>query len=145
MICGPTRDRQAVIYDRESSTKAVKEISEQEVYMGEIPLMTENGTSSSMEAVIVSQLHRSPGVFFSHDSGKTHSSGKLLYNAGDPVSRFLARLRVRSERSGVRSHRPSPQAAGHGAHARAGFDTEQILDMFFDNNVFHLGEEMHWN
>jgi DNA-directed RNA polymerase beta subunit len=72
-----------VIYDKESSTKAVKEIKEQEVYMGEIPLMTENGTFiiNGTERVIVSQLHRSPGVFFDHDRGKTHSSGKLLYTA----------------------------------------------------------------
>ncbi|HHW4675303.1 MAG TPA: DNA-directed RNA polymerase subunit beta, partial [Xylella fastidiosa subsp. pauca] len=67
-----------VIYDRESSTKAVKYIKEQEVYLGEIPLMTENGTFivNGTERVIVSQLHRSPGVFFDHDRGKTHSSGK---------------------------------------------------------------------
>lgn len=72
-----------VIYDRESSTKAVKYIKEQEVYLGEIPLMTENGTFivNGTERVIVSQLHRSPGVFFDHDRGKTHSSGKLLYSA----------------------------------------------------------------
>src|SRR5690242_8303041 len=72
-----------VIYDRESSIKAIKYVKEQEVYMGEIPLMTENGTFivNGTERVIVSQLHRSPGVFFDHDRGKTHSSGKLLYSA----------------------------------------------------------------
>ena len=72
-----------VIYDRESSTKAIKYVKEQEVYMGEIPLMTDNGTFivNGTERVIVSQLHRSPGVFFDHDRGKTHSSGKLLYSA----------------------------------------------------------------
>jgi DNA-directed RNA polymerase subunit beta len=72
-----------VIYDRESATKAVKDIREQEVYMGELPLMTENGTFviNGTERVIVSQLHRSPGVFFEHDKGKTHSSGKLLFSA----------------------------------------------------------------
>lgn len=61
----------------------IKDIREQEVYMGEIPLMTENGTFviNGTERVIVSQLHRSPGVFFDHDRGKTHSSGKVLYNA----------------------------------------------------------------
>ena len=71
-----------VIYDRESSG-AIKDIREQQVYMGEIPLMTENGTFviNGTERVIVSQLHRSPGVFFDHDKGKTHSSGKLLYSA----------------------------------------------------------------
>ncbi|WP_075186038.1 DNA-directed RNA polymerase subunit beta [Teredinibacter haidensis] len=72
-----------IIYDRESSSKAIKDIKEQEVYMGEIPLMTDNGTFviNGTERVIVSQLHRSPGVFFEHDKGKTHSSGKLLYSA----------------------------------------------------------------
>ncbi|RZU47347.1 DNA-directed RNA polymerase subunit beta [Fluviicoccus keumensis] len=72
-----------IIYDRETSVKTIKDIREQEVYMGEIPLMTDNGTFiiNGTERVIVSQLHRSPGVFFDHDKGKTHSSGKLLYNA----------------------------------------------------------------
>ncbi len=74
-----------VIYDRDApaNTKVVKDIKEQEVYMGELPLMTENGTFviNGTERVIVSQLHRSPGVFFDHDKGKTHSSGKLLFNA----------------------------------------------------------------
>jgi len=74
-----------VIYDKEAaaSAKVVKNIQEQEVYMGELPLMTDNGTFviNGTERVIVSQLHRSPGVFFDHDKGKTHSSGKLLFNA----------------------------------------------------------------
>ncbi|HFL2894173.1 TPA: DNA-directed RNA polymerase subunit beta, partial [Acinetobacter baumannii] len=70
-----------IIKDRE--TKSIKDVREQEVYMGEIPLMTENGTFviNGTERVIVSQLHRSPGVFFDHDKGKTHSSGKVLYSA----------------------------------------------------------------
>jgi len=73
-----------VIFDKEAPTaKAVKDIREQEVYMGELPLMTENGTFviNGTERVVVSQLHRSPGVFFEHDKGRTHSSGKLLYAA----------------------------------------------------------------
>jgi DNA-directed RNA polymerase subunit beta len=63
--------------------KVVKEVKEQEVYMGEVPLMTDNGSFiiNGTERVIVSQLHRSPGVFFEHDKGKTHSSGKLLFSA----------------------------------------------------------------
>ena len=71
-----------VIMDRESP-ETVKEVKEQEVYMGEIPLMTTNGSFviNGTERVIVSQLHRSPGVFFEHDRGKTHSSGKLLFSA----------------------------------------------------------------
>src|SRR3954469_7927226 len=77
---------QLIIYDRESSTpgsKVVKEVKEQEVYMGEVPLMTDYGSFivNGTERVIVSQLHRSPGVFFEHDKGKTHSSGKLLFSA----------------------------------------------------------------
>src|SRR5690606_21001046 len=64
-------------------TKSIKDVREQEVYMGEMPLMTDNGTFviNGTERVIVSQLHRSPGVFFDHDKGKTHSSGKVLYSA----------------------------------------------------------------
>ncbi|MFN0184469.1 MAG: DNA-directed RNA polymerase subunit beta [Aquabacterium sp.] len=75
---------QMIIYDRESHpAKVVKEIKEQEVYMGEVPLMTDYGSFivTGTERVIVSQLHRSPGVFFEHDKGKTHSSGKLLFSA----------------------------------------------------------------
>ena len=74
-----------VIYDKESSAKVkpVKYVKEQEVYMGDLPLMTETGTFivNGTERVIVSQLHRSPGVFYDHDRGKTHSSGKLLFSA----------------------------------------------------------------
>ncbi len=70
------------IMDKEASKPTVKEVKEQEVYMGEIPLMTQNGSFviNGTERVIVSQLHRSPGVFFEHDRGKTHSSGKLLFS-----------------------------------------------------------------
>ncbi len=74
-----------VVFDKDEATgtKTVRDIKEQEVYLGEIPLMTENGTFiiNGTERVIVSQLHRSPGVFFEHDYGKTHSSGKLLFSA----------------------------------------------------------------
>jgi DNA-directed RNA polymerase subunit beta len=72
-----------VILDREASTETIKDVKEQEVYMGEIPLMTENGSFviNGTERVIVSQLHRSPGIFFEHDRGKTHASGKLLFSA----------------------------------------------------------------
>jgi DNA-directed RNA polymerase subunit beta len=71
------------IMDREAAKPTIKEVKEQEVYMGEIPLMTETGSFvvNGTERVIVSQLHRSPGVFFEHDRGKTHSSGKLLFSA----------------------------------------------------------------
>ena len=73
---------QLEIYDRDAPT-TVKEVRENEVYMGEIPLMTEKGSFiiNGSERVIVSQLHRSPGIFFENDKGKTHSSGKLLFSA----------------------------------------------------------------
>src|SRR6202035_1828079 len=69
--------------DEETGAKSVKDIKEQDVYMGDIPLMTMNGTFvvNGTERVIVSQMHRSPGVFFDHDKGKTRSSGKLLFAA----------------------------------------------------------------
>ncbi len=75
---------QLMIYDtKDGGERIVRDIKEQEVYFGEIPLMTETGTFiiNGTERVVVSQLHRSPGVFFDHDKGKTHSSGKLLYSA----------------------------------------------------------------
>jgi DNA-directed RNA polymerase subunit beta len=80
----PLRARvRLTILDKEASKPTVKEVKEQEVYMGEIPLMTHTGSFviNGTERVIVSQLHRSPGVFFEHDRGKTHSSGKLLFSA----------------------------------------------------------------
>jgi len=83
-FCAPLRARvRLVIMDREAAKPTVKEVKEQEVYMGEVPLMTETGSFiiNGTERVIVSQLHRSPGVFFEHDRGKTHSSGKLLFSA----------------------------------------------------------------
>src|SRR6059036_2067842 len=69
--------------DEETGAQSIRDVKEQEVYFGEIPLMTENGTFiiNGTERVVVSQLHRSPGAFFDHDKGKTHSSGKLLYSA----------------------------------------------------------------
>src|SRR5512145_3345336 len=76
---------QLVLWDVDPHTgsRSIKNVKEQEVYFGEIPLMTTNGTFmiNGTERVIVSQLHRSPGVFFEHDKGKTHASGKLLYSA----------------------------------------------------------------
>ena len=82
--CAPLRAKvRLVIMDKEASKPTIKEVKEQEVYMGEIPLMTPTGSFviNGTERVIVSQLHRSPGVFFEHDRGKTHSSGKLLFSA----------------------------------------------------------------
>ncbi|MEC5399453.1 DNA-directed RNA polymerase subunit beta [Uliginosibacterium sp. H1] len=83
-FASPLRARvRLVIMDKEAPKETIKEVKEQEVYMGEIPLMTTTGSFviNGTERVIVSQLHRSPGVFFEHDRGKTHSSGKLLFSA----------------------------------------------------------------
>jgi DNA-directed RNA polymerase subunit beta len=133
-----------IIFDKESSNKAIKDIKEQEVYMGEIPLMTENGTFviNGTERVIVSQLHRSPGVFFDHDRGKTHSSGKLLYSARiipyrgswldfefDPKDAVFVRIDRR---------RKLPASVLLRA---LGYSTEEILDSFYDTNVFHVRGE----
>ncbi|XOV85917.1 MAG: DNA-directed RNA polymerase subunit beta [Pseudomonadota bacterium] len=133
-----------IIYDKDSSNKAIKDIKEQEVYMGEIPLMTDNGTFviNGIERVVVSQLHRSPGVFFDHDKGKTHSSGKLLYSARvipmrgswldfefDPKDCVFVRIDRR---------RKLPATVLLRA---LGYSSQEILEAFFDNDTFHIVEE----
>ncbi|MCU7881877.1 MAG: DNA-directed RNA polymerase subunit beta [Candidatus Thiodiazotropha sp. (ex Lucinoma aequizonata)] len=132
-----------VIYDKEApaGSKVVKNIREQEVYMGELPLMTDTGTFviNGTERVIVSQLHRSPGVFFDHDRGKTHSSGKLLFSARvipyrgswldfefDPKDNVFVRIDRRRKLPATILLRA------------LGFDTEQILEMFFETDSFSL-------
>ena len=129
-----------VIYDKESTNKAIKDIREQEVYLGEIPLITENGTFiiNGTERVIVSQLHRSPGVIFDHDKGKTHSSGKLLYTARvipyrgswldfefDPKDVLYVRIDRRRKLPATILLRA------------LGYSSEEILGMFFDTSIFH--------
>ena len=126
-----------IIYDKESSNKTIKDIKEQEVYMGEIPLMTDNGTFviNGTERVIVSQLHRSPGVFFDHDKGKTHSSGKLLYSARvipyrgswldfefDPKDLVFVRIDRRRKLPATILLRA------------LGYQAEEILSMFYETN-----------
>ena len=132
-----------VIYDKEASAKnrSVKDVKEQEVYMGEMPLMTNNGTFviNGTERVIVSQLHRSPGVFFDHDRGKSHSSGKLLYSARvipyrgswldfefDPKDSLFVRIDRRRKLPATILLRA------------LGFDSVQMLDMFFEHDVFKI-------
>jgi len=132
-----------VLYDKESTgpERAIKDIKEQEVYMGEIPLMTETGTFiiNGTERVIVAQLHRSPGVFFEHDKGKTHSSGKLLFSARvipyrgswldcefDPKDLVYVRIDRR---------RKLPATVLLRA---LGLSAEEILDGFFDHNDFTI-------
>jgi len=133
-----------VITDKETEDGTVKDIKEQEVYMGEVPLMTETGSLviNGTERVVVSQLHRSPGVFFEHDKGKTHSSGKLLYSARvipyrgswldfefDPKDAVYVRIDRR---------RKIPATVILRA---LGYTTEEILDIFFDTNAISLDGE----
>ena len=124
------------IFDKDAKKKTTpKTVKEQEVYMGEMPLMTENGTFviNGTERVIVSQLHRSPGVLFDHDKGKTHSSGKILYSARvipyrgswldfefDPKDSVFVRIDRRRKLPATILLRA------------LGFNNEQILDTFFD-------------
>jgi DNA-directed RNA polymerase subunit beta len=132
-----------VIYDKDASgtPKPVKDIREQEVYLGEMPLMTDHGTFviNGTERVIVSQLHRSPGVFFDHDKGKTHSSGKLLFSARiipyrgswldfefDPKDSLFARIDRR---------RKLPVTIILRA---LGLTNEEMLNIFFEHNEFFL-------
>jgi DNA-directed RNA polymerase subunit beta len=132
------------LLDKEASKPTVKEVKEQEVYMGEIPLMTATGSFiiNGTERVIVSQLHRSPGVFFEHDRGKTHSSGKLLFSARvipyrgswldfefDPKDYLYFRVDRR---------RKMPVSILLKA---MGMTPEQILDTFFEKDTFHFSDQ----
>ncbi|MGY8788859.1 MAG: DNA-directed RNA polymerase subunit beta, partial [Pseudomonadales bacterium] len=133
-----------IIYEKESTAKVIKDIKEQEVYMGEIPLMTDSGTFviNGTERVVVSQLHRSPGVFFDHDKGKTHSSGKLLYSARiipyrgswldvefDPKDMVYVRIDRR---------RKLPASILLRALE---FSTQDILEMFYENNAYYIDKD----
>ena len=133
-----------IIYEKESTAKVIKDIKEQEVYMGEIPLMTDSGTFviNGTERVVVSQLHRSPGVFFDHDKGKTHSSGKLLYSARiipyrgswldvefDPKDLVFVRIDRR---------RKLPASILLKA---LDYSAQDILEMFYENNKYFIGKD----
>ncbi len=144
-FCAPLRAKvRLVIMDKEASKPTIKEVKEQEVYMGELPLMTPTGSFviNGTERVIVSQLHRSPGVFFEHDRGKTHSSGKLLFSARiipyrgswldfefDPKDYLYFRVDRR---------RKMPATILLKA---LGYKPEQILDMFFSKDTFHVNAQ----
>jgi DNA-directed RNA polymerase subunit beta len=109
--------------DEDTGAKSIKDIKEQDVYMGDMPLMTKNGTFviNGTERVIVSQMHRSPGVFFDHDKGKTHSSGKLLFAARIiPYRGSWLDFEFDAKDIVSRAHRPAPQAAGDDAALCAG-------------------------
>ncbi len=135
-----------VIYDKDApvSAKVVKDIREQEVYMGELPLMTDNGTFviNGTERVIVSQLHRSPGVFFDHDKGKTHSSGKLLFNARVIPYRgsWLDFEFDHKDAVFVRIDRRRKIPATILLRA-LGYDNEQMIKIFFETNKLTLSED----
>ena len=135
-----------VIYDKEVSAKdkPIKEVREQEVYLGEMPLMTDHGTFviNGTERVIVSQLHRSPGVFFDHDKGKSHSSGKLLFSARvipyrgswldfefDAKDSLFARIDRR---------RKLPVTIIMRA---LGLSSQEMLNLFFETNEFNLSKK----
>lgn len=135
-----------VIYDKETpiNAKVVKDIREQEVYMGELPLMTDNGTFviNGTERVIVSQLHRSPGVFFDHDKGKTHSSGKLLFNARVIPYRgsWLDFEFDHKDAVYVRIDRRRKVPATILLRS-LGYDNEEIIKIFFEMNKFNISAE----
>jgi DNA-directed RNA polymerase subunit beta len=130
-----------VIYDKDApgGAKIVKDIKEQEIYMGEIPLMTDTGTFviNGTERVIVAQLHRSPGVFFDHDRGKTHSSGKLLFNARIIPYRgsWLDFEFDHKDCVFVRIDRRRKLPATILLRA-LGYNNEEIIDFFFETNEF---------
>src|SRR3569623_777224 len=136
-------DVRLVVWDtnEETGSQSIRDVKEQEVFFGEIPLMTENGTFiiNGTERVVVSQLHRSPGVFYDHDKGKTHSSGKLLYSARiipyrgswldfefDPKDLLYVRIDRRRK-----------------LHATVllralGYSTEELLNYYYDTEVVFL-------
>ncbi|MFA6409856.1 MAG: DNA-directed RNA polymerase subunit beta, partial [Gammaproteobacteria bacterium] len=134
-----------VIYDKENTAnKIIKDVKEQDVYMGEIPLMTDTGSFviNGIDRVVVSQLHRSPGVFFEHDKGKTHSSGKFLYAARiipyrgswldfefDPKDCVFMRIDRRRKLPATIILRA------------LGYSTEDILALFFEFTNIRLTEE----
>ena len=144
-FAAPLRVRvRLVLVDKDSPNKTIKDIKEQEVYLGEVPLMTDNGTFiiNGTERVIVSQLHRSPGVFFDHDKGKTHSSGKLLFSARvipyrgswldfefDPKDLVYVRIDRRRKLPATVLLRAM------------GYTTEEMLGMFYEVNRFACGQD----
>ncbi|MEN0042016.1 MAG: DNA-directed RNA polymerase subunit beta, partial [Pseudomonadota bacterium] len=135
--------------DEDTGAKSVKDIKEQEVYMGDMPLMTGNGTFiiNGTERVIVSQMHRSPGVFFDHDKGKTHSSGKLLF-ASRVIPYRGSWLDIEFDAKDVvyaRIDRRRKLPATSVLMA-LGLDGEEILEHFYNNvQVTFDGEKKGWS
>ena len=155
--------------DEETGARSVRDIKEQDVYMGDMPLMTDNGTFiiNGTERVIVSQMHRSPGVFFDHDRGKTHSSGKYLFaarvipyrgswldfefDAKDLVYVRIDRRRklpvttllyaLYSEESEKVRLKHEKQGKKVDPHTVTGMSTEEILDYFYDSQTYTLDKK----
>ena len=134
---------QLVVFDVDEDTgaRSVKEVKEQECYLGDIPLMTDKGTFvvNGTERVIVSQMHRSPGVFFDHDKGKTHASGKLLFAARIIPYRgsWLDFEFDAKDVLNIRIDRKRKLPATTMLYA-LGYDTEQILDLFYTNSIYRM-------
>jgi len=136
-----------VIWDviKETAARAVREVKEQEVYFGEIPLMTENGTFiiNGTERVIVSQLHRSPGVFYDHDKGKTHSSGKVLYSArvipyrGSWLDFEFDHKDILFVRIDRRRKMPATVLL-----KALGYTAEELINYYYKSETVFLGEQM---
>jgi DNA-directed RNA polymerase subunit beta len=137
-----------VVYDKDAKNQSVKDIKEQDIYMGEIPLITKNGTFviNGTERVIVSQLHRSPGVFFDHDKGKTHSSGKNLFAARIIPYRgsWLDFEFDHKDNLFVRIDRKRKLPATILLRA-LGISNEKMLSLFFDTHkIKRIGSEFYW-
>ena len=132
-----------VVYeiDQENNTKDILSAKEQEVYMGEVPMMTNSGTfiTNGVQRVVVNQMHRSPGVFFDHDKGKTHSSGKLLFNCRiipgrgswldfefDPKDILYFRI-DRKKKLPITT-----------LLYAIGYNRKEILELFYNYKIFHL-------
>ncbi len=132
-----------VVWDvnEETGVQSIRDVKEQEVYFGEIPLMTDSGTFiiNGTERVIVSQLHRSPGVFFDHDKGKTHSSGKLLYSARVIPYRG-SWLDFEFDHKDILYVRIDRRRKLHATVLlRAlGYSTEELLNYFYDTEIIHF-------
>ena len=130
--------------DEDTGAKSIRDIKEQDVYMGDMPLMTDSGTFviNGTERVIVSQMHRSPGVFFDHDKGKSHSSGKLLFSArvipyrgSWLVIEFDAKDVVHAR---IARRRKIPATS---LLMALGYDSEEILDMFYTSSIVKKEKE----
>ena len=135
-----------VVYDvdKDTGARSIRDIKEQEIYFGTLPLMTDNGTFiiNGTERVIVSQLHRSPGVFFDHDKGKTHSSGKLLYSAriiplrGSWIDLEFDPKDILNVRIDRRRKFPVTLLL-----KALGYSAEELLHFFYETEKLHFGED----